>query len=273
MKKLLVIICTLFLSCSQNTQDTYNCEGAQSWDYPVKPGMEEWTQFQSNDEMVSACQIPENLFFCLSTDDLTDLCLQYPLLSDIFALNLLDDGLDGLFINFNGIRELFKRTDKVSSLTKRYIEMIQSFPSFEEQISKPYNEAINAILEENENLNEVFWEPIKGLAFEYGKFIIPMVSLHALLSRVERQNNESIDNLKEILRALVIGYETISMSVYDYRNLLELNYFARVHIIIKICEQCLEEIPRGKGNAVFSPHGVDIETADIINKLSYQLIK
>ena len=243
MKKIIVfVLSALFLSCSQNTQENYNCEGAQSWDYPVKPGMEEWKQFQSNEEMVKACQIPENLFFCLSTNELTDLCLQYPLLSDIFAHNFLDNGLDVLFIDFNGIRELYKRSDVVSSLTKLYMEYIQNL----------------SYLEEEHELMEVFY------------FYSTIGCLDALLSRLDG----SIDNLKEILKVLVYGYEKISiLNHYSRGHMLEYNYFARANIIIKMCEQCVEEMPRGMSNAVFSPHFPDAETADIINTLSYQLIK
>jgi len=31
------------------------------WDYPVKPGMEEWRQFKTGQAMVEACQIPQEV--------------------------------------------------------------------------------------------------------------------------------------------------------------------------------------------------------------------
>lgn len=37
------------------------------WDYPIKPGTEEWTNFKSGQEMLNACQIPENILKNLST--------------------------------------------------------------------------------------------------------------------------------------------------------------------------------------------------------------
>ena len=140
------LLSLLFFSCSQNTQiDNYNenvqfgdypaksdndCENARLWDYSVKPGMDEWAKFQSNEEMVYACQIPENILLCLSTEDLIDLCLRYPLLTDFFVFESLNTGLDKLFSDFNGIRELYKREDVSSSLLKRYNEKIQSFSHF-----------------------------------------------------------------------------------------------------------------------------------------------
>lgn len=41
-----------------------------NWDYPVKPGSEEWKKFQSSEGMVKACQIPEAVITTLSTDKL-----------------------------------------------------------------------------------------------------------------------------------------------------------------------------------------------------------
>ena len=242
MKKLIVcILSTFFLSCSQNAYDIFNCEDAQSWDYPVKPDMKEWAKFQSHDEMVAACQIPENLFICLSSDKLMDLCLRYPLIYDIFAASFLDIGLDGLFIEFNGIRELYKRSDVVSSLTKLYMEYIQNLSFLED--------------EEHELMEEFnVWGSIG--------------CLDALLSRADG----STENLKEILKVLVCGYEKISiLDHYARRNMLEMNYFARAHVIMKMCEPCLKEFPEGR--VLFTCFGVDYDTWDIIDRLSYQLIK
>ena len=265
MKKFFVfLLSVLFLSCSQtqetnnsedtqsainskDTQSVRNCEDALLWDYPVKPGTEDWKQFNSHEEMVNACQIPDDVLVCLSTDKLTDLCLQYPMLLDIFAFNFLDNGLNQLFISFNGIRELYKRKDAAKSLTDRYMEKIQSL----------------SFLENDE---------IEGI--EKGKFSVSIWYLDALMSRIEVQDHENMEILQEVLRTLISGYEALNILNYDgKRSLYEYNFFARAHVIIKICEQCVEEIPNGKGNAVFAPHGANAETAEIIDRLSYQLIK
>ena len=233
MRKIFIfLLCLLFFSCSQN-----NCEEAQLWDYPVKPGMEEWKQFHSNKEMVAACQIPEKILCCLSTEKLTDLCLQYPLLSDFYAFNFPDDGLDILFKDFNGIRELYKKNNVADFLIKRYKEKIQMLSFLEDETIDSYKRS---------------------------SFMISVTNLDALLSRVEQQ-----DNLKEILRNLVIGYEAISMLDSYAKNLmLRFNFFSRAHVIVKMHDEYRKEI----SNA-FSAGGADSETADSINKLSYQLIK
>jgi len=235
------LICLLFLSCSRDN----NCEDAHLWDYPVKPGMEEWKQFQSNEEMVKACQIPKYLFPCLSTDELTDLCLQYPLLIDFYAFNNINNGLDKLFSDFNGIRELYKRRDVSSSLLKRYNEKIQNF----------------------------FFLDSDASDLEKGLFIISVSTLEALLRCVETNDNEI---LKEILTSLVEGYER--KWALEYRDFFrglpaQTNFYSRAHIIIKISPESLVRFSNGIQNAVFTLIDyIDEATVDLVNELSYQLI-
>jgi|AGTN01.3.fsa_nt_gi hypothetical protein len=74
--------------------------GNLAWDYPVKPGTGGWRIFQSNQEKVEACQIPEEILSSLSTEDLAELYLQYPLLYDVFAFDNLNNGLEKLYNDF-----------------------------------------------------------------------------------------------------------------------------------------------------------------------------
>ena len=159
--------------------------------------------------------------------------MQYPLIDKLFSFDLIDDGLDELFSDFNGIRELYQRNDVANSLLERYKKQIQ---------------------------NLITGEPIYISIFKFD----------VLLSRVKEQNAEI---LTEILRELVIGYETITMLEIDNKFLLPFNYFSRAHVIIKISDEYLNDIPFGKTNPVFAPAEIDSETTEIINQISYQLIE
>ena len=46
------------------------------YDYPIKPGTEEWKGFTSTQEMIEVCQIPESILKNMSTSDLLDVCLK-----------------------------------------------------------------------------------------------------------------------------------------------------------------------------------------------------
>jgi hypothetical protein len=103
--KLLIIVLLIvpIVAFSQNKEP--------QWDFPVKPGTEQWKKLENNKVKVDACQLPEILLKKTSTDDLLEICLQYPLLYNLFAFNNKMDGINRLFNDFNGIRELFKRKD------------------------------------------------------------------------------------------------------------------------------------------------------------------
>jgi hypothetical protein len=81
------------------------------YDYPVKPGMEEWKRFTSRDQKQEACQIPQEILARLSTAALLETCLNYPLYADIIAYDHVQEGFDFVKAGFNGLQVLFKRED------------------------------------------------------------------------------------------------------------------------------------------------------------------
>ena len=240
------------ISCvpKEENQESIISDGAQVstrsnavWDYPMKPDMDEWKTFQTYEEMVKSCQIPENILFLLSTEDLTEICLQYPLLYCVFAFNFLSDGLDKMFTDFNGIRELYARKDASYSLMSRYVQKIQSF-SF---------------------LDEAHSEVDKGL------FIISISALEALLSQATKHD---IGSHKEILQCLVDGYEA-KLKYIDYFMGFgfRTNCFSRAHVITSMDKLFIDRLPEKELNLSLYSGMTDKITIDIINELSYQLIR
>ena len=255
MRRLLVIfiICLFYTSCNQNEQDKnqtitwIDWDGAEvAWDYPVIPGTKEWEKFTTYQQMVDACQIPEKTLSSLTTEDLMRICLRYPLLTDIFAFNSLNQGIDILFNNFNGIRELYKK-DPSNELLKHYSSMIQNMSFLNSEVP--------------------------GL--EKGKFLIHVFTMEALLTRLETQYDKS-KYFKEILQLLVTGYEAevnypeeISFKVGNGSY----NFFARAHVILKFCDQCRERLPEDAWNGLLAGGWLmNLETINVINEMSYQLI-
>ncbi len=123
MKKKLLILMNIALSmlCFSQTENI-------DWDYPIKPGTEEWANFKSGQEMIDACQIPENILKNFSTSRLAHLCLNYPLLGDILFFDNYQEGFERISANFNGFSELFEREDAGTELLKLYQEFdLESF--------------------------------------------------------------------------------------------------------------------------------------------------
>ena len=127
----LILVVTLFISyfvfkkhILQNTLPLQSNleEINEPYDYPIKPGSEEWKQFQSHKEMINACQIPEDLLKRLSTDALVETVINYPLYGDFLAYNNMNQGFENIKSTFNGIQELITRPDSGSELLSKYIK-------------------------------------------------------------------------------------------------------------------------------------------------------
>ena len=82
-----------------------------AYEYPVKPGTDEWAELKSHQEMISACIIPENVIKTMSTDGLVQTCLNYPLFGDILFYDNLQDGFNAIANSFNGFKELIQKED------------------------------------------------------------------------------------------------------------------------------------------------------------------
>jgi len=88
--------------------------------FPIRPGTEEWAKFETVEEMYAATQIPEEILANMSTVDLLNTCLDYPLIVNIIAFDTLQTGFDTLVYNFNGLRELLTRKDATAALLAQY---------------------------------------------------------------------------------------------------------------------------------------------------------
>lgn len=208
--------------------------------------MKEWAQFKSNEAMVNACQIPEKILFSISTEDSTQLCLQYPLLYDIFAFNDLNEGIDKLFSDFNGIRELYKRKEASNGLLKKYSLKLQELSFLESQASDA----------------------------EKGIYIIAISALEVLLSRSALQPEIVRETSKEILQNLVSGYEAKSKYADYFKGFgFQTNFYSRIYVISTMDSTSLEKLPKKDKNAALFSGIADAPTIEIIDLLSYQLIK
>jgi hypothetical protein len=237
MKTKIAILLLLF-SLSAMSQ-----EKKTAWDYPVKPGTEQWKKLENNAQKVAVCQMPADLLSDISTKDLTAICLQYPLLYDVLAFNNINSGLKKLFSDFNGIRELSKRTDAIDNLREQYISEIQHFPNI-----------------------------LKASNLEIGHSTTKISLLEILLSYSEFHGNTTKETQKEVLKNLLSGYrEKCRYPEYFQGSGFTSNLFARAHVIIKI-DTSLSAQFEEKNKAVLFSGMANAEQIDIIDQLSHTLI-
>ena len=80
--------------------------------YPLKAGTDEWRSL-SVQERHERLQLSDNLLGSMRTEDLIEVCLEYPFAIDFFAFDDFQTGLMALYNEFNGFRELLSRDDLV----------------------------------------------------------------------------------------------------------------------------------------------------------------
>ena len=88
--------------------------------FPIDADSEDWKNLNSHQEMIDACTIPENLIESLSTNELYELVIKYPLLIDMFAYNSENQGFEVIRKYFNGLEALLCREDIVNTLLDAY---------------------------------------------------------------------------------------------------------------------------------------------------------
>ncbi len=116
MKKRPLFLCLSTLICALCVPFNELSAQTTKWDYPVKPGTPEWVAFKSHREMIEACQVPEGVLSSMTTEELVEVCLNYPMFDNIWAYDSFPMGLRHVAKHSNAMQELFRRNDNVQHL-------------------------------------------------------------------------------------------------------------------------------------------------------------
>ena len=92
-----------------------------TWDYPIKPGTEKWKSYQNTPDIVRDLQMPEKVLKSISTEELLNVCLNYPFFSSYTASNSPFEGLNRTLDSFNGFDEFSNRKDASDVLFNFYV--------------------------------------------------------------------------------------------------------------------------------------------------------
>ena len=101
--------------------------------YPVLPLMSTWP-YGNHGDMLRVCRIPEDILATMSTEELLQSVLVYPLWSDAMVYSSMEQGHEMLRRNFNGLAELCEREDRCQCLLK----LIDEHPDWFELKPYPY---------------------------------------------------------------------------------------------------------------------------------------
>lgn len=238
MKKLIIFGMLIFSSICQSQQ-------IKEWTYPVMPGTEQWKAFQSHQEMVDACQIPKNVLKTISTEKLLQLCLDYPLLFDIYAFNQISNGFNSFYSSFNGIQELVKRHDAKDVLLMLYESKIQ------QQVKVLDNNVVSLM--------------------EKGKYKFKVSAIELFIGCPQMQSLLSDQQKTDIISVLMKGYEEKCKCLSENKKMaFQSNIYARANIINTIDSSLLST---KKLKQLTNGVGQDTEPIEQLNTLSYKLLQ
>ena len=91
---------------------------------------ENWKKIKRFDQMLEKCQINQDQLVNMSTEELFDAVFEYPLLVNVFLYDSIEEGIENVKKQFNGMAELLERRDFEKTLLKRYkkLEIIMMTP-------------------------------------------------------------------------------------------------------------------------------------------------
>ena len=187
------------------------------WDYPVKPGSVFWKSLKNNSEKVLNCQIPSDVLVTMNTQDLLEVCLDYPLLPDIFAFNNIKDGFAKFENDFNGFRELLKRDDAPDELLKKYKSI------------------------------EPAAIPANGTILEKGNYVLSMSFIELFVSHPLMVKKIDTNGKKEIIKELLLKKEKKKNQPDWYQTTgIQTNYLAITSIVLSDSDKFKSELDMTK---------------------------
>ncbi len=103
-------------------QELYEKDKDNKWFeiYPLTPDDDSWKEIKRFDEMLDVCQIDQSRLVKMSTNELFDAVLNYPLLVNVFLYDTIKEGIENVKKQFNGMSELLQREDFEKILLSRY---------------------------------------------------------------------------------------------------------------------------------------------------------
>ncbi len=210
-----------------------------TWDFPVKPGSEEWSNLKTRTERLNAMQIPTNILSGMGTEELVVACINYPAALQYGIYTNEFEGINKIIEGFNGLQELLSRKDGCKYLTKFY-----------------QNAEADGLIKKDERINERFWP----LRFRYVELLISQDKIInsseyketvALLgvtinkTELKSENTYHFSSYDNIISSLIIAKILSKLRIEKFITNDEYMHFA-TNRELKSYDQVIEIIELGK---------------------------
>ena len=130
--------------------------------FPIELNSKEWKNLKNHDEMVKKCTIPKGILKELSTKNLLEMVMNYPLLVDLYSYSSVAEGIRAVINDFNGMQELIARPDLPKELISCYekVKVPQKFKLKSSNIrlineGNSVDNIIEKIIDKNADIKEI----------------------------------------------------------------------------------------------------------------------
>lgn len=111
MKRTILVFGFLVLSSTVSAISLPVVEAPDAYIFPVPVESQTWKDMESRSERLATCSIPEAVIAQMSTRGLLQTCLEFPFTIDILFHGSLQDGVERIIADFNGLQALMQRKD------------------------------------------------------------------------------------------------------------------------------------------------------------------
>lgn len=127
MKRVLVValiamlfVCSVGTSAYEGSTNNGGYTIDEPYEYPIKPGTDEWFEIEDHVEKIKMLQIPQDVLDKMTTEALVESVVNYPYFPDMDAFSTQELGYEAVRNGFNGLQELESRPDGMSCLAEYY---------------------------------------------------------------------------------------------------------------------------------------------------------
>lgn len=127
------------------------------YQYPTLPGTPEWFELKDNQEKIDACVVPQEILDNMTTEEVLETLLNYPLQGNIYAFNSVQVGVEKVYSWYSGeiLETLLTRPDRADVILRRY----QKNPvSGENQFDTAEDQDTMEVLMQMEGIKELYSE-------------------------------------------------------------------------------------------------------------------
>lgn len=116
---LLIIVILLISICVACSLNKSSIDENEAFRYKVTPQDDEWKTFETHAAMVEACRIPSETLNKMTTAEVVDAVIDFPLLFDVFFYGSKEQAVEEMLNNSDAFKELTARRDAETALLNK----------------------------------------------------------------------------------------------------------------------------------------------------------